>query len=187
MPGPAPKKKEARRRRNKDGVETEVVNLDEVLRGEVEVPVTPEHWDDLAVGLFESFKSSGQAIYMEPSDWMTAYSLCEILDRALKPQDVKVGERDIETQYGEDEEGEELWRKTGKDYVFEEKLIPVPGATLTAILKGLAALMATEGDRRKLRLELERQNAINAAVGAAPVIDIASTREEAFRLAAQQG
>ena len=29
---------------------------------------------------------------MEPTDWMTAYALMEVLDRWLKPQDVKVGQ-----------------------------------------------------------------------------------------------
>ena len=40
--------------------------------------------------------------------------------------------------------------------------IPLKGASLNAYLKSFAALMMLEGDRRKLRVELERQKRIDA-------------------------
>lgn len=185
MPGPAPKKKEERRRRNKDGVEVEVVNLDEVFAGERTVPVADEDWHPIAREMYDSFKTSGQAIYMEPSDWMAAYTLCEVLSRWLLPQEIKVGEKDT-AEILEGPNGEPVIIE-GKEYLFEEKVIAMPGATLTAILKGLGSLLAMEGDRRKLRLELERKAAIDAALaGGGEVIDITRTREEAFRQAAKQ-
>lgn len=186
MPGPPRKKEAERRRRNKDGVETEVINLDEVLAGERIVPVADEEWHPVAYDLFESMKKSGQAIFMEPSDWAVAYTLCETLSRWMLPQEVKVGERDT-AELLDIVDGAPVVLQ-GKEYLYEDKILPMPGGVLTAILKGLAALMATEGDRRKLRLELERQKAIDAATGGGVVIDIATSRDEAFRLAGiQQG
>jgi hypothetical protein len=169
MPGPAPKKDAERRRRNKDAVETEIVNLDELIAGEVEVPKADPEWEPLTKSFWDSFKSSGQAIWMEPSDWMTAYTLMEVLDRWLKPQEVRVGEYRPGAQEGGQVE-----------YIFEDKILPMPGSVLNSILKGLSALMATEGDRRRLRIELERKKAVEAALGG-NVVSISKTREDRFK------
>lgn len=171
MSGPPPKKESERRRRNKDGVETEVVNLDELVLGEVEIPVADPNWEPLTTSFYESFKRSGQAMWMEPTDWMTAYMLMEVLDRWLKPQEVRVGEiRPPEGSGG---------RLT---YLFEDKVIAMPGATLNSILKGLTSLLATEGDRRRLRIELERRKAAEAlANDLGNVVSIVQKRAELFQ------
>jgi hypothetical protein len=175
MPGPPPKREEERRRRNKDGVEIEKVNLDELISQEVEIPVADENWEPLTKSYWDSFKHSGQSIWYEPSDWMTAYTLMEILDRWLKPQDVKVGQSG---SAGAENGGGDV------DYIFEAKIVAMPGGVLSSILKGLTALMATEGDRRRLRIELERKSAIDAALAnAGNVVSIAKTREEALATA----
>lgn len=171
--GPVPKKDAERRRRNKapEGIPTEIVNVDELLVGEVEIPVADENWEPLTKEFFDSFRRSGQVIWMEPTDWMTAYMLMETLDRHLKPQDVRVGE----IRPGQQEGGE-------VEYVFEEKVIPIPGGVLTAILKGLTSLMATEGDRRRLRIELERKKRLDAALeGDGTVVDIVQRRADVFK------
>lgn len=173
MSGPPPKKEQERRRRNKDGVETTIINLDETLAGEVEIPLPDENWEPLTRSFYDSFTRSGQAIWMEPTDWMTAYMLMEVLDRWLKPQDVKVG------QIGNDRD-----EAGGGDitYVFEQKIIAMPGATLNSILKGLTALMATEGDRRRLRIELERKKRLDEALaGDGKVVDIVQKRADVFK------
>lgn len=175
--GPIPKKDAERRRRNKtpdaggglSALPAEVVNLDETIHAEVEIPEADENWEDLTKSYWESFAGSGQSMYYEPSDWMTAYMLMETLDRHLKPQDVKVGE----WRPGAQEGGEVT-------YTFEPKVIPIPGNVLSSILKGLTSLMATEGDRRRLRLELERKSAIENAAGGT-VTDIATQRERTFK------
>jgi len=173
MSGPVPKKKAERRRRNKDGVEIQVVNVDDLLVGEVEIPVADENWEDLTKSFYESFSKSGQALWMEPTDWMTAYMLMETLDRHLKPQDVKVG------QTGG-------FEGSPVEYVFEEKIIPIPGGVLNAILKGLSSLLATEGDRRRLRIELERKKAIDAALsGDGVVVSITQNRQDVFKRGAR--
>lgn len=175
--GPVPKKDAERRRRNRtpdsgglSALPAEVVNLDETIHGEVEIPEPDPNWEPLTKSYWDSFAGSGQSMYYEPTDWMTAYMLMETLDRHLKPQDVKVGESKPPEGAGGD-----VW------YHFEAKLIPIPAGVLSSILKGLTSLMATEGDRRRLRLELERKSVIDAAAGGeATVTDIVSRRSEAF-------
>lgn len=175
--GPVPKKDAERRRRNKtpDGgglsaLPAEVVDLESTVLGEVEIPAPDPDWHPLTLSFWDSFAGSGQSMYYEPTDWMTAYFLMETLDRHLKPQDVRTGEiRPAQQEGGEVE------------YVFTPKLIPIPAGVLSSILKGLTALMATEGDRRRLRLELERKSVIDAAAGGeATVTDIMKNRQEAF-------
>jgi len=175
--GPVPKKDAERRRRNKtpdnggiSALPAEVINLDETIHGEVEIPEPDPNWEPLTQSYWDSFAGSGQSMFYEPTDWMTAYMLMETLDRHLKPQDVKVGE----WRPGQGEAGEVV-------YTFEPKIIPIPAGVLSSILKGLTSLMATEGDRRRLRLELERKTAIDAAAGGmATVTDITKSRAEAF-------
>jgi len=181
MPGPPPKKEAERRRRNKpaDGLETEIVNLDELIAGDVEIPVADENWEDLTKSFYASFAKSGQAIWMEPSDWATAYALMEVLDRWLKPQEVKIGEKET-AELIDFEAGEPVVIK-GKEFIFEEKIVAMPGGVLSSILKGLTALMATEGDRRRLRIELERKKAIDAALANdGKVVNIAQKRADVF-------
>lgn len=168
MPGPPPKKDAERRRRNKtpdnggmSAIPAEVVNLDDVIAGEVEIPVADEGWHPIAKQIWESQKKSGQAIYMEPSDWSMLFLMCESISRDLNPQFV-----------GLTEEGEP---------VFES--IPLKGASLNAYLKGFNDLLVAEGGRRKLRLELERKSRIEEAAEGGTVTDIAKRREDAFRSA----
>lgn len=184
MPGPAPKKDAERRRRNKpDGIQTEVVNLDERIAGEVQIPIPPTKlvdlhdesgektgeqveaftWHEIALEAYQSLSRSGQAIWMEPSDWATALALCEMLSRELKPKPIviQIGEGETEIQWVSQ---------------------PVNGAVMNAFLKGWASLMATEGDRRRLRIELERRKKIDAALAAdGKVVDITKNRQDVFR------
>ena len=168
MSGPVGKRDAERRRRNKDGVDTVSVDISELIGREIEIPVANDDWEPLTKSYWDSFAASGQAIFYEPSDWMTAYMLMEILDRWLKPQDVRVGEYRPAAQEGGDVE-----------YRFEAKVLAVPGATLNAILKGMTSLMATEGDRRRLKIELERKSAREAAIEGT-VTDIVKRRADAF-------
>lgn len=177
-PGPPPKRSEERRRRNKDAVETEKVDIAELASHDVEIPVADENWHPVAAMWYESLKSSGQSIFYEPSDWATAYVLADVLDRWLKPQDVKVGQ--IGVGNGDSAGGDIT-------YVFEQKILAMPGGTLTAILKGMSALMVTEGERRRLKIELERQKAKNAAAGGGSnVVPITQQRQQRFKREAQK-
>jgi hypothetical protein len=168
MPGPVPKKDAERRRRNKtpesegslSAIPAQVVNVDDLLVGEVEVPVPDEGWHPIARLMYDSVLRSGQVIWMEPSDWSALYLMCESISRDLNPQVV-----------GITEDGE----------VVKEQ-IPLKGASLSSYLKAMASLMMLEGDRRRLRIELERQKRIDAAAeGDGKVVDIVQRRADAFK------
>lgn len=170
MPGPVGKRDSERRRRNKPAIETVTVDIADLIQRDIELPEADPDWEPLTHAYWESFASSGQAMFYEPSDWMTAYMLMEVLDRHLKPQDIRTGEiRPAQQEGGEVE------------YVFTAKIIPIPGNVLSSILKGMTSLMATEGDRRRLKIELERRAAMEAAAGGeATVTDILKNRSDAF-------
>ena len=168
MPGPVPKKDAERRRRNKSpesegslsAIPAEVVNVDALLVGEVEIPVPDENWHPIATQIFEAQTKTGQVLRMEPSDWAMLYLVCESISRDLNPQVV-----------GITEEG---------DVVKES--IPLKGASLSSYLKSFEALLMAEGGRRRLRIELERQKRIDeAASGEGKVVDIVQRRADAFK------
>lgn len=102
----------------------------------VSVPRADPEWHPVAKQLYESLKKSGQAQFFEASDWGTAWLLAESISRELSPQPMVVGK--------------------GEHAQIEMVELPPKGASLAAWLKGLSSLLATEGDRRRLRLELER-------------------------------
>jgi hypothetical protein len=156
MSGPPPKRDAERRRRNRKDVETTTVKVDELIAQPVEIPEAPEHWHETATYWFESLARSGQAVFYEPSDWSLAYILAENLSRELKPQVIG------------------LHPETGE---IQMATVPMKGASLNAMLKGMTALMVAEGDRRRLSIELERKRSADAAAAAAAGIpDISQTR-----------
>ena len=163
--GPVPKKEGERRRRNKtteagDTIEVTKINLDELIAGEVEIPAPDPGWHPIAAMFYDSLQRSGQAIWLEPSDWATAYILTESLSRDLKPQFVGINE------------------ETGEPILMT---IPLKGSSLSSYLKALSSLLATEGDRRRLRIELERQKRIDEAAEGGKVVDIVQARADLFK------
>lgn len=132
--GPAPKRAAERRRNNKPDIPTKTLKT----FGRVAVPAASKDWHEVAKRLYLSLRHSGQSQFYEPSDWAAAYLLCESLSRDLEPQIVEVvvveGER-------------KAMRAT----------VPLKGASIAAYLKGFAALGVSEGDRRRIGIEIERQ------------------------------
>ena len=102
------------------------------------IPCTPPPadaaWHPVARGWYESLAASGQSWWYQASDWAMAVVLAEEISRCLLPQVVGV-------------------TKDGTVVRAERPM----GGNLAAILKGAASLMVTEGDRRRLRIELERK------------------------------
>lgn len=129
--GPAPKRSDMVRRRNKPDIE--------VTKGQAnpdtEAPDADAEWHPVAKRWYESLARSGQSFWYEPSDWALAYMIAESISRDLKPQFVAVSEA------------------TGKP-IYES--IPMKGASLAAYLRAMTALLVTEGDRRRSRVELQR-------------------------------
>lgn len=133
MPGPVPKRAAARRRRNKPEVPTDTAEAG----GEFVPPRANSKWHPVAKAWFNSLAGSGQSRFYEPSDWALALLIGESISRDLKPQFVAVT----------------------KDGDVVKEALPIKGASLAAYLKAMTALLATEGDRRRLRLELEQKGA----------------------------
>lgn len=141
--GPPPKRASQRRRVNKPEVPvTQAPGARTVV-----VPEADPEWHPVAARWFVSLGQSGQSVFYEPSDWATAYTIAESMSREFKPQPVVTDE--------------------GVSWVS----FPPKAASLSAWLKGMTALMATEGDRRRLRLELERGQAQEAKADVAWIDD----------------
>jgi hypothetical protein len=132
--GPVPKRSEERRRQNKPDIPIAKV----AATGEVEVPPANPRWHPIARRIYESLRTSGQAKFYEPSDWAAAYLLAEALSRDLKPQPVGVSVI------------------TGR---IVRANVPLRGGSLAAYLKAFAALGVTEGDRRRIGIEIDRKPA----------------------------
>lgn len=129
--GPVPKRDGQRRRRNKDDQPAEKAPGAAV----VEVPAGKRSWHPAALRWYEALAGSGQSHFYEPSDWATAYVIAESMSRDLAPQVIGFNE------------------KTGKAVTAS---LPINGARLTAYLRAMSSLLVTDGDRRRVRLELER-------------------------------
>lgn len=128
---PLPKRSTQRRRAPKPG---EI----EWARGADDVePLEPDpEWHPIARQIYDSLEQSGQSRFFEPSDWAIAYLFVDSISRDLKPQYVGVT------------------AAPHSEPIYE--VIPLKGASLSAYLKAFGNLLMTEGDRRRLRLELER-------------------------------
>ena len=92
----------------------------------VTIPEADENWHPIAKRMWDSLATSGQADFYQDSDWATAYMLMDNLSIYSQPR--------------VDRDGIEYHKRSPEMF--------------KAILSGLASLMVTEGDRRRLRLEL---------------------------------
>jgi hypothetical protein len=139
--GPIPKRTELRRRTNapKTGEETT-----KVAAGADPEPMEPdEDWHPVAINWYLGLADSGQHVFYEQSDWDTAYIVAENISRLLKP--VFVG---MEQRYNASTDNLEVKAR----FVSQ----PMKGADLSALLKAMGDLLVTEGARRRMRLELQR-------------------------------
>lgn len=130
MPGPPPKRSSHRRRTNKTKVP---ITAGSGAR-KVSVPRPDPKWHKVAKRWYNSLARSGQAEFYEPSDWAIAFLLAESISRDLEPRVVSVTK-----------EGEVI-----------KATVPINGASMTAYLRAMSALLVTEGDRRRVSIELQR-------------------------------
>lgn len=131
--GSIPKRTEMRRRTNApaDGME---VTRAASLPAE---PLAPdENWHDVPLEIFTSMAESGQSVFFQASDWAMLYMICDQMNQLYCEQ--YLGMRDA----GRGEQEPVYGRK------------PMNGAELSAMIKALGELGATEGARRRLRIEL---------------------------------
>jgi len=111
--------------------ETPVITVDATP---VIVPEPDEDWHPVARRMFDSLEASAHAVFYTQSDWGVIYLICENLSRDLKPKFVGVNEAT----------GEVLTRS-----------VPIAGSSLAAYTKMLGNVLATEADRRRLKIEVE--------------------------------
>lgn len=128
--GPPPKRSDQRRRKNAPaaGEPQKADGADAVA-----IPPADEKWHPLARQWYESLAASGQSRFYEPSDWATAVVVAESMSRELLPQGLVY-----------------------QGQVISYELMTVKPGALGAWLKAMSTLMVTEGDRRRLALELQR-------------------------------
>lgn len=129
--GPSPKRESQRRRTNKP--ETPVVQV--AVAGSVVVPEPDLEWHAIARMLWDGMAGSGQSAWYEPSDWAAAFVLCESVSREFCDQPVVSRDGDVQ------------WVK-----------MPPRAAALAAWRSQMAALMVSEGDRRRASVELTRES-----------------------------
>lgn len=146
--GPVPKREAQRRRANDKGKAT-AAGTSKALP-----PAVDETWHPVARRWYESLAESGQSVFYAASDWATAYLLAEAISRELNPQPMAVG--------------------SGKDATVEMVSLPPKGASLAAWLKAMTSLLVTEGDRRRMRLELTQAGGDEGAVGVSDLTDYRS-------------
>lgn len=127
--GPAPKRTDQRRRSN-----TPAGPKPRKAAGQrAEMPAPSETWHVIARDWYLSLAASGQHVFYELSDWMTAYAVAESMSREFSPQPV-----------------------VGKEGEVTMVTFPPKAASITAWLSASAQLLATEGARRRAAVELER-------------------------------
>jgi hypothetical protein len=160
--GPVPKRSDQRHRNNKPEVEVEKLVVDD--SHVIDAPAGDVEWHPVAAQWYESLSASGQARFYEPSDWTFAYLMAESMSRDLKPQ--FVGFKSISQGVTE----------------AEYAVIPLKGASLGAYLRAMSSLLATEGDRRRAALELQR-----ASTAADPGQEHADATVTALRVALAGG
>lgn len=144
--GPTPKRSDQRRRTNSPPAQKAPATTKRPRR-----PRADPTWHTAAKHWYDSLAKSGQSKFYESSDWHTAWLLAEAISRELKPQPMVVGD----------------------DVRMVE--LPPKAASVAAWLKGMTALLVTEGDRRRAQLELQRSEA-QEAVGNVSWIEDARRR-----------
>lgn len=148
--GPIPKREESRVRDTPPGEEITKIQME----GEVKVPNLAQFPGILTHlitrGFWESMKISGQAKYWEPTDWFTALTALHLLDKQLRPYKNKEGK------------------------LVEGQASPT---MIAAIWQMLTSVAVTEGERRRLRIEVERKTAsAGAEAKVIPFSDIVRNR-----------
>ena len=164
--GPIPKRSAERRRTNKTNEYGETMEADQIeaVAGTFQVPEPNPRWHWSAKMVYQSARSSAFARdFYEPTDWAELFVLCETLHRSMGQS------------YILDSSGRPILDQDGEP-IMETK--PMNGSLLGAITKSLASLGFTEGDRRRLKVEVSKPvpNQPVAAPAADNVISLRGSR-----------
>ena len=142
MPGPIPNRSEdLARPRERRGGDNSSVTKGTALP--VSIPEADPDWHPIAIRIYDSCRSSGQREYYQDSDWAILWSLCEDLSMYKKPSVSR--------------DGEEYHKRSGQ--------------MLQTIMASLSNLLVTEGDRRRVRIELQAPEPVTEPVSLRAVKD----------------
>lgn len=97
------------------------------VRRPATIPEMDPDWHHIAKMLWTALQESGQSDFYQSSDWALAYSICEDLSLYKKPSVSK--------------DGEEYFKRSGQ--------------MLQTIYSAMERLLVSEGDRRRVRIELD--------------------------------
>lgn len=139
--GPAPKRSDQRRRRNAPAAATRTAPA---ARSRSKRPPVDRTWHPVVKRWYLSLAESGQARFYEPSDWATAVLLAESMSRELAPTPLIDGH------------GRPVMDAKGKPMMTSR---PPRAAALAAWSSVMSKLLVTEGDRRRLQIELQLPDA----------------------------
>ena len=148
--GPVPKREVARRRRNKtddsgNPSEATSVELDPEEFPAFVAPAPNPHWHPAALAIWEAAAASGTRVFWEPSDWSILALTCSQISQEYA-DDLIIEKVKLPIEAGGAGGGEEL--------VYGSR--PMPSGKFSAVMKALGMLGLTEGDRRRMHIELER-------------------------------
>lgn len=155
--GPIPKRSDQRRRRNAPARPVKKA----AASTKKSRPAANSHWHPVARRWYSSLADSGQSVFYEPSDWALAYLIAESISRELKPHPLIDGS------------GKPLVDKAGAPIMVER---PPKGAAMSSWLKAMTSLLVSEGDRRRLQIELSAAATDGDASGGASVSSIDAWR-----------
>lgn len=127
--GPIPKPEDERVRRNKTEIPTEkVTGLGVVPIPDLSIGVKDA--DPFVVAFYESIRQSAQSRFYEPSDWMSVILMLRVLNEELNA-----------VYQSGDNKGNKK---------------PFGVMKLQVLNQMMSTLLLTEGDRRRVRMEIER-------------------------------
>lgn len=146
--GPLPAKQLDRRKSRQKAID-EATSVGSI-EADNPAPYEPDDaWHPIARSTYDAVQRSGQSEFYAESDWAKLYLACDQMSANLQPQFVGFAK------------SAEVLKVNGEEQVvFVQKpiagIVPMNGATLNAIQALMASLGISEGDRRRMGIELVR-------------------------------
>ena len=149
MSGPVPNRSEdLSRPRERKG--KDIVPVTKGQLRPVRIPAADKDWHPIAKRFYNSLKTSGQCDFYQNSDWAFAYSVADDLSYYKSP----LVNRD----------GEEYHKRSGQ--------------MLQSIYTAMTSLLVTEGDRRRVRIELSAPEEEGESAAVLAIADYRAELEE---------
>src|SRR5690606_35643017 len=102
------------------------------------------NWGPAAQAIWQAATESGQKVFFEPSDWALLALTCSQIDQEYR-DDLIIEKVKLPMELG---------AGGGEELIYGSR--PMPAGKFAAILKALGSLGFSEGDRRRMQIELTR-------------------------------